>query len=196
MDRQEALERLKLIETLVNENRGSALENGKSWMWLGGCMSLVMLIGDAISRQWLPRSLKLALLLAMAVLLAYACWVEWRRYQRYRDNPTLAFKVYLGFMLGSFYVVVPLSILEARGLVSEELAISLFYGLMALSFAVFRPLLGFRWLDGFGLFWFAAACIYAWIPGLNPFLTTALVFLMGWCLPGFLLYRESQNAAS
>lgn len=194
MDRQEALDRLKLIDALVQENRGSALEDGTSWMWLGGCMSLAMLAADGVAHAWLPGVARIPLGILVLLLLIGSFLVEWRRYRRYRATPTLAFKVYLAFMYGSFYVILPFLWLQAQGRVSADTVITLLYGLLALSFAVFRPILGHRWLDGFGLFWFVAACYYGFARALNPYLFSSACLVIGWVLPGYFLYRHARHA--
>lgn len=193
MDRQEALDRLRLIDRMVNENRGSALENGKSWMWVSGLMSALLLAVECLRQHWIPEFLRWPARIGLLGLVIYTITVEWQRYQRFRRNPTLAYRVYMALMLGSLYLMIPFEILQWRGLLPLDAGFALLYGLMALTMAVFRPLLALRWLDGFALFWLAGACALALRPEINPLLFSAAMMMCGGFLPGYLLYRTAGN---
>ncbi|MBI2380854.1 MAG: hypothetical protein HYV16_08880 [Gammaproteobacteria bacterium] len=195
MDKQEALDRLKLIETMVSEQRGSAIENGRGLMGFGLAGGLLLFLGYAVKLDSLPEPGHWMFVALGLVLMLLACVFEWRRYRRFRPNPTLAYRVYLSFTLGSVFFLVPVTVLEQRGQLSSEAALSLLFALMALSFAIYRPILGNRWLDGAALVWFAGACLSAAGMRVDPLLLGGSLMLLGMALPGWLMVRQSRNAA-
>lgn len=193
MDKNEALERLKLIETMVSEQRGSAIENGRGLMWFGLGTAALLFLGYGLQLKNMPDEGRLVFaLLGLALIAVGGVW-EWRRYRRFRAQPTLAFRVYLALMLGTVFFLAPILLLEQRGLLQDEAGISLLFALMALSFAIYRPILGNRWLDGAALVWFVGACLSAagYLP--DPLLSCGTLMLLGMALPGWLMYRDHRS---
>lgn len=192
MEKQEALDRLKLIETMVSENRGAAVDNGRAMMIVGLLLPAYIGLASLLDIKNNPVARSIAIGVALLCLL-YVAYEERQRYLRFKRKPTLAYRVYNALALGMIAFMVPLQIMEQRGLLAEEAALSLAYALIALSFAVYRPILGYAWLNAAAALWFIGACLGVSGAGISPLLLASVLSVLGFALPGWLLYRQRAS---
>lgn len=193
MEKQEALDRLKLIETMVSENRGAQVDNGRGMIYVGLLMPALLLLANVVDFKTNPFAKKIAAGIAL-ILLMYAAVDQWRRYQRFKRNPTLAYRIYTALALCSAVFIVPVEIMTSRGLMQEEAVIALLYALLALTFAIYRHVLGHAWLNAVAGLWFIGSCLAASALAIPPVFLACVLSILGCALPGWLIHRSSRTA--